>query len=83
MSLVLTSTILAALLLTFVARSVLAQDDQQCRDYLSDMPFLPGSSCQDIYNKNQEVVLNQDITGFLMVLLEFIAIWLSLRVAVN
>ena len=53
MSLVLASTILAALLLTFVARSVLAQDDQQCRDYLSDMPFLPGSSCEDIYNKNQ------------------------------
>ena len=53
MSFVRVSVVSIALLLTFITRSVVAQRDQQCRNYLSDMPFLPGSSCEDIYNKNQ------------------------------
>ena len=34
--------------------TVSAQGDQQCSEYLFDTPFIPGSSCEDIYIKNAQ-----------------------------
>ena len=35
-------------------RAVSAQDDQQCSEYPFDTPFIPGSSCEDIYIRNAQ-----------------------------
>jgi len=51
-----TSLILTAaavtLILMLISKLAVAQDDQQCNEYRFDIPFFPGSSCKDIYNKN-------------------------------
>ena len=51
-----TSVIAAAATLFLMSeiRAVAAQDDQQCSEYQFTPPFYPGSSCQDIYDKNPE-----------------------------
>ena len=46
-------------------RLVAAQDDQQCSEYRFDTPFFPGSSCEDIYNKNQQ---SRDKSGYYWIL---------------
>ena len=52
-------------LILVTARAVVAQDDQQCRDYVSDLPLFPGNSCEDIYNKNQRI---RDQPGYYWIL---------------
>ena len=49
------------LLLMSETRLVAAQDDQQCSEYQFDIPFFPGSSCEDIYNKNLQ---SRDKSGY-------------------
>ena len=44
----------ATLFLISEIRAVAAQDDQQCSQYQFSPLLYPGSSCQDIYNKNPE-----------------------------
>ena len=50
--------IAAALVLLFASVLVIkvgvAQDEQQCIEYQFDSSFIPGYSCEDIYNKNSQ-----------------------------
>ena len=65
MSFVQSFTAVLMLLLMSATRVIIAQDDQQCRAHLSDPPLLPGISCEDIYNKNQQT---HDQSGYYWIL---------------
>ena len=65
MSFVQSFTAVLVLLLMSATRVIIAQDDQQCRAHLSDPPLLPGISCEDIYNKNQQT---HDQSGYYWIL---------------
>ena len=44
-----------------LTKELVIADDDQCTDFQFKSPFLPGESCEGIYNKNPE---SQDITGY-------------------
>jgi len=48
-----------------VTKLVVAQDDQQCTEHRFDTPFFPGSSCEDIYNKNLQ---SRNMPGYYWIL---------------
>ena len=58
-----TLIITAALLLASVLLIKLgaAQDEQQCFEHQFDSSFIPGYSCEDIYNKNSQ---SRDMSGY-------------------
>ena len=57
----LTATVIALVVCT--ASLVVADDssDDYCTRYQFSSPFYPGSSCEDIYNKNPET---RDVSGY-------------------
>jgi len=59
------TTAVVVLFLTSAIKSVVAQDDQQCSEYQFDTPFFPGSSCEDIYNKNPQ---SRNMPGYYWIL---------------
>ena len=42
-----------------------SQDNQQCSEHQFDIPFFPGNSCEDIYNKNLQT---RDKSGYYWIL---------------
>ena len=46
-------------------KTVLAQDNQQCSEHPFDIPFIPGNSCEEIYNKNAQA---RDEPGYYWIL---------------
>ena len=59
MELLLTATMITVLVLCTGSRLVVADD--QCTRYQFESPFYPGSSCEDIYNKNPGT---REISGY-------------------
>ena len=57
---VLNAVAMALLLTLAIARLVIAQDDQ-CIEHQFDSSFIPGYSCEDIYNKNSQT---RDMSGY-------------------
>ena len=55
-------TILILLLLLSIAQLAVTQ---QCNQYQFDTPFFPGTSCEDIYNKNPQ---SRDMSGYYWIL---------------
>jgi len=53
------------LFLTSAIKPVVAQDDQRCNEYQFDTPFFPGSSCENIYNKNPQ---SRNMPGYYWIL---------------
>ena len=59
-------TVLVKMLLTVITVLVLCTNrlvvaDDQCTHYQFKSPFYPGSSCEDIYNKNPE---SREVSGY-------------------
>ena len=62
MKMLLTATMITELMLCTGRRLVVADD--QCTRYQFASPFYPGSSCEDIYNKNPEA---REVSGYYLI----------------
>ena len=61
MKLMITAALALLLASVLVIKVGVAQDEQQCMEYQFDSSFIPGYSCEDIYNKNSQ---SRDMSGY-------------------